>query len=62
MPVRQTWPSSVLSSIARLRTGIPVSGANGLAPPMAKRPTTGTRCWLKARAVDRLAACPLAWK
>jgi hypothetical protein len=45
--------------MARLRTGTAVSGANGLAPPMAKRPITGTFCWLNTRAVENGAACPL---
>ncbi|MNE87718.1 hypothetical protein D3C80_1849520 [compost metagenome] len=62
MPLRQRWPSSLVNSTARLRVGTLASALNGLAPPMAKRPTTGTCCWLNTRALDRGSTSPLLLK
>jgi len=59
MPVRHCSPFCNWNSRAMLRTGVLASGAAGLLPGMAKRPTTGVRPGANTAARDTRAPLPL---
>jgi len=63
MPVRHCWPFASAKRSAMLRIGTLPSGAYGLPPGIAKRPTTGVRCpCANTCATEYGAASPLPWK
>lgn len=62
IPVRHCSPSGALRRSARLRIGTLLSGAYGLPPGSAKRPTTGVRTAAKKGTVEYALAAPLPSK
>ena len=62
MPVRHCSPFGNWNSKARLRTGVLVSGADGLPPGIAKRPVTGVWPGANTEALDSTAPSPLLSK
>src|SRR6185369_4863760 len=62
IPVRHSSPFGSENTSPRLRTVATPSGAYGIPPANAKRPTTGTRPGLKTLALDKRVPAPLASK